>query len=109
MDRNYYVYILTNQLHSVLYVGMTNDLKRRIFEHKNGIIEGFTKKFQIKHLIYYETTNDVRSAIEREKQLKHWSREKKEGLIGKANKRWEDLSDDLFPLEDLSSLRLSSR
>ncbi|MBQ8283595.1 MAG: GIY-YIG nuclease family protein [Clostridia bacterium] len=88
----YYVYILTNKSNSVLYIGMTNDLIRRLYEHKEKLIEGFTKRYNIDKLVYYETTNEVEVAIEREKQLKKWSRKKKEWLIQINNPDWLDLS-----------------
>ncbi|MEX2488539.1 MAG: GIY-YIG nuclease family protein, partial [Pseudomonadales bacterium] len=74
---SYWVYIITNQNHSTLYIGVTNNLLRRINEHKNGDIRGFSAKYRLKKLIYAEETNDVMSAIEREKQIKRWRREKK--------------------------------
>ncbi|MFQ5952334.1 MAG: GIY-YIG nuclease family protein [Candidatus Omnitrophota bacterium] len=86
----YYIYMMSS--HSkVLYVGVTNDLVKRVYEHKNEFIEGFTKKYKTKKLVYYESTTDVESAIKREKQLKSWRREKKEKLIGKVNFEWKDL------------------
>ena len=88
----YYVYILTNKNNTVLYVGVTNNLERRIYEHKSGMIEGFTKKYQTHKLIYFEATPNVDSAINREKQLKGWSRKKKEDLINSHNPTWKDLS-----------------
>ena len=88
----YYVYILSNWDDSVLYIGVTNDLVRRLYEHKNHLIDGFTKKYNVNKLVYYEHTSDVRSAIEREKQLKGWTRAKKNTLIQKANPDWKDLS-----------------
>ena len=71
----YYVYILTNKNNNVLYIGLTNDLERRVFEHKNKLVKGFTKKYNLNKLIYYEITEDIRSAIEKEKQLKNWHRD----------------------------------
>jgi len=94
-DRQYYVYILTNKTNNVLYTGVTNDLIRRIFEHKNKLLEGFTKKYNLRKLVYYETTNDIESAINREKQLKNWHRDWKINLIDQFNPHWEDLSDNL--------------
>jgi len=91
----YYVYIITNKS-GTLYTGVTSNLKRRIFEHKNKLIEGFTKKYCIDQLIYYEMTSDVRSAIEREKQIKRWSRGKKVNLIESLNPNWRDLSEGWF-------------
>ena len=88
----YYVYILSNWDDSVLYIGVTNDLARRIYEHKNHLADGFTSKYNVNKLVYYECTSDVRCAIEREKQLKRWTRAKKKALVGKMNPTWEDLS-----------------
>ena len=79
-----------------LYVGVTNNLERRISEHKNSLIEGFTKKYNINRLIYYEETNDILAAINREKQIKGWRREKKIALIESSNPEWKDLSEDWF-------------
>ena len=88
----YYIYILTNQFNSVLYIGITNNLERRIHEHQSGLIDGFTKKYRVHKLVYYESCHDVRDAIAREKQLKHWSRSKKDELIRQMNPDWTDLS-----------------
>ncbi|MBE5754146.1 MAG: GIY-YIG nuclease family protein [Clostridiales bacterium] len=87
----YYVYILTNISNKVLYTGVTNNLERRVFEHKNGIIEGFTKKYNVHKLVYFETTSDVYSAISREKQIKRLSRAKKQALIEKNNPEYKEL------------------
>lgn len=89
-SKQYYVYILSS-ISGVLYIGFTNDLKRRVWEHKQGLVEGFTKKYNVKKLVYYEITEDARVAIEREKQLKKWRREKKVALIEKMNPQWKDL------------------
>ena len=89
---NYYVYIITNIVNRVLYIGVTNDLQRRLYEHKNGLIDGFTKKYNVHKLVYFEETSDVMSAIAREKQLKGWTREKKKELIQKTNPEWKDLT-----------------
>ena len=88
---NYYVYILTNKTHSTLYIGVTNNLIRRVYEHKTGAVEGFTKKYNVHKLIYFEQTTDVESAILREKQLKGWTRAKKENLINSVNPLWNEL------------------
>jgi len=77
-------------------VGVTNNLERRISEHKNSLIEGFTKKYKINKLLYYEETNDVLAAISREKQIKGWRRDKKIALIESANPEWKDLTEDWF-------------
>jgi len=91
-NRMYYVYILTNWDSKVMYVGMTNELQRRIYEHKNKLIEGFTKKYNINKLVYFEAVEDVVVAIAREKEIKKWRREKKNRLVMKQNPTWEDLS-----------------
>ena len=88
---NYYVYIITNKFNTTLYIGVTNDLVRRIYEHKNKLVEGFSAKYNLDKLIYYEHTNDIESAISREKQLKNYSRAKKEKLIDKFNPQKIDL------------------
>ena len=88
----YYVYILTNSYGNVMYVGVTNDLVRRLWEHRCGCVEGFTRRYNVHKLVYFETTADVKEAIAREKQLKGWSRKKKDKLIGKVNPEWKDLS-----------------
>jgi len=84
-EHNYYVYILTNWNHKVMYIGMTNDLERRLYEHKNKLTEGFTKKYNINKLVYYEHTAYVSEAIAREKELKKWRREKKNNLVEMTN------------------------
>ena len=89
---SYYVYILTNWKGNVMYIGVTNNLERRLYEHKNELVEGFTKKYHVHKLVYFEETSDVRAAIEREKQLKNWSRGKKNALVETMNPQWEDLS-----------------
>ena len=96
----YVVYILTNKRHGTLYVGITRDLKRRIVEHKLGIIEGFSKKYDLKLLVYFEQFKYVNDAIYREKQLKKWNREWKIDLIKKRNPEWFDLFDNIFGLID---------
>lgn len=90
-EYNFYVYIMASAS-GTLYVGMTNDLERRVYEHKNGLIEGFTKKYGCHKLVYYEHTTYVYAAIAREKQIKKWRREKKEYLIRTINPGWKDLS-----------------
>ena len=93
-DHNYYVYIVTNKHRTTLYIGMTNDLGRRIAEHKNGDIAGFTQRYQLNRLVWFEYFGDVNAAITREKELKGWRRSKKIALIEKQNPRWFDLSAD---------------
>ncbi len=89
--RNYYVYILSSFTRT-LYIGVTNDLQRRIREHKQKLVPGFTSKYDVDRLVYFEEFADVREAIAREKQLKKWARLKKERLIKTVNPNWEDLS-----------------
>ena len=87
----YYVYMMTNKYHNVLYTGVTNDLIRRVYEHRNHLIkDSFTAKYHITKLVYFETTEDVRSAIEREKQIKSWNRKRKDALVNNQNPTWED-------------------
>jgi len=100
--KNFYVYIMTN--HSkTLYIGITNDLARRIYEHKNKMLEGFTKKYNITKLVYFELVNDVESAIKRERQLKNWHRQWKINLIESVNKEWKDLSQEFLDAETSSA------
>lgn len=91
MTKQYYVYILTNKKNGTLYVGVTNNLVRRIFEHKQSLVEGFTKKYKVNRLVYYESTQDINSAIHREKCIKKWRRAWKIELIEKLNPMWDDL------------------
>jgi len=93
-DHNYYVYIVTNKHHTTLYIAMTNDLGRRIVEHKNGEIAGFTQRYHLNRLVWFEYFRDVNAAIAREKSLKGWLRSKKIALIEKDNPCWFDLSAD---------------
>ena len=88
----YYVYIITNEKHTVLYTGITNNLNRRIYEHKNKLIDGFSKRYNLHVLVYLEETSDVYSAISREKYIKNLLRRKKEDLINSLNPEWNDLS-----------------
>ena len=90
--KQYYVYILTNKTHRVLYVGITNNLARRVYQHKAKAVEGFTARYNVDKLVYYETTTDVNAALEREKVLKKWSRKKKDWLITLKNPLWEEIS-----------------
>ena len=89
---SYYVYILTNRRRQVLYIGMTNDIARRVSEHKSHVIEGFTKKYNVDVLVYAEAYSDVKEAIAREKQLKKWSSVKKRELVSSVNPEWEEIS-----------------
>jgi putative endonuclease len=95
MSRQYYVYIMTNRS-GTLYIGVTNDLVRRVHEHKAKCIDGFTKKYNLTQLVYYAEGTDLREAIAREKQLKGWRRSKKVALINSSNPKWTDLSDAWF-------------
>ena len=92
MYNKYYTYILSNQTNTTLYIGVTNDLERRILEHKSGLIPGFTQKYNCHKLVYYEEYSDINQAIDREKQLKKWSRGKKDWLIDMVNKERKDLT-----------------
>jgi putative endonuclease len=94
MDRQFYVYILTNRRNTVLYTGVTNDLLRRVNEHRTKAVAGFTRRYNVDKLVYYETTDDATGAIMREKQIKAGSRAKKIELINRMNPEWRDLYDE---------------
>lgn len=96
MERIYSVYIMSNATDKVLYIGVTNDLARRVREHQLGLVEGFTKKYQVVKLVYHEETDDIYGALEREKQLKGWVRRKKDWLINQVNPERRDLSFNLY-------------
>ena len=91
----YYVYITANKKHGTPYIGVTNDLQKRVYEHKQKMVKGFSKRYNISRLVYYEKTTDIHSAISREKQLKKWNRAWKIRLIEKNNPEWLDLYEDL--------------
>ncbi len=93
---DYFIYILSNKHHSTLYIGVTNDLQRRLYEHRTGETPGFTADYCLSELLYFESYPDPVAAIAREKQLKGWRREKKVALIEKGNPRWADLAVALF-------------
>jgi putative endonuclease len=95
MEHQYFVYIMTNNSRT-LYTGVTNDLNRRVYEHRHKLVEGFTKRYNITRLVCFEATSDVRAAISREKQIKGWLRSKKIALIESMNPEWRDLSEDWF-------------
>ena len=95
MADQYYVYIMANRRNTVLYIGVTNDLKRRVYEHKEKMADGFTKKYNITKLVYYEVCEEVQSAISREKQMKAGSRQRKIELVNGMNKEWRDLYEEL--------------
>jgi putative endonuclease len=92
----YYVYILSSKKYGVLYIGVTDNLIKRVYEHKNNLTDGFTKKYFVHNLIYFETVTDINSALTREKQLKKWNRQWKINLIEKDNPEWKDLYNDLI-------------
>jgi putative endonuclease len=93
--KHYYVYVMTSPS-GTLYTGMTNDLKRRVYQHKHKLVEGFTEKYNVTRLAYYEETQDVQTAIAREKEIKSWRRSKKLELIKSLNPKWQDLSDGWY-------------
>ncbi len=95
MEKHFYVYIMTNTWNSVLYVGVTNDLLRRVWEHRNSVIEGFTKRYHVSRLVYYETCDVATTAIVREKQIKAGSRQDKIRLIESVNRDWHDIYNEL--------------
>ncbi len=95
MDKQYYVYIMTNSTNTVTYTGVTNDLKRRVYEHKNNLGKGFTTMYNINKLVYYEIFGDAENAITREKQIKAGSRKAKVALVNDMNKEWRDLYGEL--------------
>ena len=92
MRETYYVYILTNWTDKVMYIGVTNNLERRLYEHRQGINEGFSKMYHTHKLVYFETSSDVNAALAREKQLKKWNRAKKNALVASKNPQWKDLA-----------------
>ncbi len=91
INHNFYVYILTNWSNKVMYIGVTNNLQRRLFEHRNKLIDGFTKKYNLNKLIYYECFSNINDAIGREKEIKKWRRAKKNELVESMNPEWKDL------------------
>jgi putative endonuclease len=95
LDKQYFVYIMTNSTHRTLYTGFTSDLKKRVWEHKEKFVEGFTKRYHTNILVYYEVCGDVMSAIAREKQIKAGSRQRKIDLINSLNPRWHDLYEEI--------------
>ena len=92
----YYVYILASKRNGTLYIGVTNNLIERVWQHKNKVVDGFTKKYGVDKLVYYETISDIESAIKREKQLKNWHRQWKINLIQSKNPQWRDLYEDII-------------
>jgi putative endonuclease len=94
------VYIRASKRNGTLYIGVTNDLERRLYEHRNNLVEGFTNKYNVHHLVYYEDVNDIQSALQREKQLKRWTRKWKIELIERVNPEWRDLVEDFILNQD---------
>lgn len=97
MNKTYYVYLITNWNNKVLYIGVTSNLENRAYQHKNKLIKGFTEKYNINKLVYFEQTSDIESAITREKEIKRWRRDKKNMLVESTNKEWQDLSKQWHP------------
>ena len=97
MTKTYYVYILASKRNGTLYIGVTNNLERRMVEHKNGLADGFTKKYKVYSLVHYEETNDIYAALEREKLLKKWNRKWKLALIERENPDWDDIAKNWIP------------
>ena len=93
--RTYYVYIMASRRNGTLYIGVTNDLAKRVYQHKHGLIDGFTKRYDVRLLVHFEVTDDVLAAIQREKNLKKWPRAWKVALIEEGNPNWRDLYGDL--------------
>lgn len=96
IPKSYYTYILTNKYNKVLYIGITSDLKRRIYEHKGHYKKGFTQKYNVDKLVYYEIYNDPLTAIKREKSMKNLLRKKKETLVDNFNPKWKDLYEEIL-------------
>ena len=95
-NKTYYVYIMASKRNGTLYIGVTNDLIRRVYEHKTNVVEGFTEKYRVHKLVYWEQSDSVESALQREKQLKRWNRQWKIALIEKENSNWEDMYEQLL-------------
>ncbi len=102
MNRQYFIYILASKRNGTLYIGVTNDLLKRVWEHKQGLVKGFTCKYKVNQLVYYDETNDVYEAIKREHQIKKWRRSWKIELVEKTNPKWEDLNINLTTGSPLS-------
>jgi len=94
--KDYYIYILSNHYHGTLYIGVTSNLPKRIYEHKNKCLSGFSEKYNLDKLMHYESFNDIQDAIAREKQLKKWKRDWKINLINEMNSEWADLYDSIL-------------
>ena len=102
VEKHYYVYLLTNWNHRVMYVGVTNDLTRRVEEHRSKLVKGFSEKYNVNKLVYFEETSDVLSALAREKEIKRWRREKKDNLVTSINPEWKDLYEEEQEGKDFS-------
>jgi len=100
--KSYYVYLMTNRWKNVPYTGVTNSLERRVWEHKNGVCQGFTKQYNCDRLVYFEEFGEIDQAIDREKQIKGWSRAKKDALVARQNPEWTDLAADWYSSGDPS-------
>lgn len=100
---HYFVYIVSNKHNTVVYIGVTSDLERRVYEHKQKVNKGFTSKYNCNKLVWFEEFNDINEAISREKQLKNWKRDWKNKLIEQANSDWLDLSKEWYDVEDTGS------
>ena len=96
--KNYYLYILSSKRNGTLYVGVTNSLIRRVYEHKHNLVDGFTKRYSVHDLVYYKTYDNINTAISREKQMKKWRRKEKVNLIETENPNWRDLYEELNPV-----------
>ncbi|MBP3924628.1 GIY-YIG nuclease family protein [bacterium] len=96
MEKSYYVYIITNKTNNVFYIGVTSNIVKRIYEHKNNLVEGFSSRYNVHKLVYFEITEDIESAIKREKQLKNWHRDWKINLIKEKNPDFIDLYDSII-------------
>lgn len=95
MERQFYIYIMANKRNGTIYIGVTNDLARRVYEHREGLVKGFTSRYGLKSIVYYEVFDSVSQAIQRETSLKRWPRRWKLALIEKANPQWKDLVDEI--------------
>ena len=102
-ERRYYIYLLANWNNRVIYTGVTNDLERRVYEHKHKLVQGFTEKYNVNKLVYFEESKCVASALAREKEIKKWRREKKNSLVLSMNPEWKDLSEDWIKIPHMRS------
>jgi len=105
--KDYYVYFLTSKMNDVLYVGITNNMERRLYEHREGVADSFTKKYRAHKLVYFEMFSDPGNAIAREKQIKNWRREKKNNLVNQMNPDWFDLSEEWYRPDPSAALGMT--